>query len=351
MAKVDPNDYINKILGPAASTVAHNDTSPQLPASIMIAQAIQECGFDDANFTGWNVFNIRYAASISTGPENNGWCTFNSIEEACAGYCKNMKAGSYDTAIAKLKPKLEDNSAEDKLAYFAALLPIYAPPTGNNVTGYYSNVVGFINEYDLFKWDDPKMAGKKVDPEMASKIAASMKNGPGGLSGKGRYGVGFDRRQMGEIVTLTRLPKDKTQPCEPIYPDLLTVSDVVPKWILDATEVAINKQAEEAARGKISTEKAPDAATSEYQKFLKEYNAFAEGQFIAWLQFKGYGYDGTEAMLKDCKNLYDMASKTDGGVEFVNGIYVGKDEALKKKAQDYINKKKSYEDGISKKGK
>ena len=51
-------------------------------------------------------------------------------------------------------------------------------------------------------------------------------------------------------MTITRLPKDSTTPCEPIYPDLLTVSDTVPKWVFDQTLVEVNKQAEEDYRNK-----------------------------------------------------------------------------------------------------
>ena len=248
---LDPTEYITKLLGPACATAAQNDTEPQLPASIMIAQAIQECGFDEKNFGEWNVFNIRYNSAISTKGDCDGWCGFNDINEACQGYIKNMKAGYYNDAISVLKPKLKDDTPEIKMQYFSLLLPVYAPASdNNNHAEYMANVVSFINDYDLFKYDDPSQAGQKIDDALATKIAANM--GGQGMTnkGKGKYGVGFDIQRHGEIVTITRLPKDSTTPCEPIYPDLLTVSDTVPKWVFDQTLVEVNKQAEEDYRNK-----------------------------------------------------------------------------------------------------
>lgn len=233
---MDADEYINGLIGPAAAKACHADSAPQLPASIMIAQAIKECGFDESNWGGWNVFNIAYSSSIATAGHYYGggrdWCAFNNIEEACQGYIKNMKGGYYDEAIALLKPKIEDDTPEDKLNYFKTLLPIYAPPSENNDEQYLSDVIGFINTYDLFKFDDPKSAGMKVDDALAKKVGASIGkgggNGPGNKSAASSDG-GFEVR--GTMVI--KLPKNKTF-AEPIYPDFVTINDTVPAWVLDA---------------------------------------------------------------------------------------------------------------------
>lgn len=361
MGSIDPDTYINGLLGPACATAAKNDVPNQLPASIMIAMALQECGFEEKNFGQWNVFNIRYSSSISTKGDCNGWCGFNDINEACQGYIKNMKAGLYDQAISVLKPTLPEDTPEIKLQYFSLLLPIYAPASdNNNHATYMANVVSFINDYDLFKFDDPAQAGKKIDDALASKIAANMGGQGSSPKGKGKYGVGFDCQRHGKIVTITRLPRDSTNPCEPIYPDLLTVSDKVPQWVLDQTVVEVNAQAEAEALKK-KTDKnmkeilgngantmKPATEAEKRKKFNEEYDKFSKKQFDQWLIDNGHGYDGTEEAYKKCKKLYEQAVKA-GGDAFVDGIYVGKSDDVKKKAIEYAKQKKAYADEDAKK--
>lgn len=232
---MDADEYINGLIGPAAAKACHADSAPQLPASIMIAQAIKECGFDESNWGGWNVFNIAYSSSIATAGHYYGggrdWCAFNNIEEACQGYIKNMKGGYYNEAIALLKPKIEDDTPEDKLNYFKTLLPIYAPPSENNDEQYLSDVIGFINTYDLFKFDDPKAAGMKVDDALAKKVGASIGKGSGGPGNKSAASSDGGFEVHGTMVI--KLPKNKTF-AEPIYPDFVTINDTVPAWVLDA---------------------------------------------------------------------------------------------------------------------
>lgn len=63
--------------------------------------------------------------------------------------------------------------------------------------------------------------------------------GSGSLSGTGLSSdSGFKRISHGKMVTIIKLPENKTF-AEPIYPDLITVSDTVPQWIID---VAVQKQ-------------------------------------------------------------------------------------------------------------
>ena len=61
----------------------------------------------------------------------------------------------------------------------------------------------------------------------------------GGLTGKALSSdSGFRYIEHGKTVTIIKLPENKTF-AEPIYPDLITVSDTVPQWIID---VAVQKQ-------------------------------------------------------------------------------------------------------------
>lgn len=87
------------------------------------------------------------------------------------------------------------------------------------------------------------------NPNMIVDLSAAAGSG----LGYGSVGYGFEVKAAGkDTVKITKLPKGKTSPCEPIYPDLVTVSDTVPQWILDATIVAVNKQAEEEVKAKSS---------------------------------------------------------------------------------------------------
>lgn len=45
--------------------------------------------------------------------------------------------------------------------YLQTLIPIYAPSSENNVPRYIEDVINHINTYDLFKYDNPELAGQK----------------------------------------------------------------------------------------------------------------------------------------------------------------------------------------------
>lgn len=235
-----PDKYI-EVIGSIAATRCQNDISPQLPASVCVAQAIKECGFDPNTIffkqsdgkINYNIFNV-------VGPNSSGsrftYCS--NFEEAVDLYYRNMhESGYYDNAISFLKPKITDSTTEDKMNYLQTLIPIYAPSSENNVPKYIEDVINHINTYDLFKYDNPELAGQKIDEAWISKMALAA--GSGSLSGTGLSSdSGFKRISHGKMVTIIKLPENKTF-AEPIYPDLITVSDTVPQWIID---VAVQKQ-------------------------------------------------------------------------------------------------------------
>ena len=67
-----PDKYI-EVIGSIAATRCQNDISPQLPASVCVAQAIKECGFDPNTIffkqsdgkINYNIFNV-------VGPNSSG---------------------------------------------------------------------------------------------------------------------------------------------------------------------------------------------------------------------------------------------------------------------------------------
>ncbi|MGO5439675.1 hypothetical protein ACTQX2_02215 [Megamonas funiformis] len=244
-----PDKYIT-VLGSIAATRCQADISPQLPASVCVAQAIKECGFDPNTIffkesdgrINYNIFNVRGSGS------ETGFAYCSSFSEAVNLYYTNMHGGYYESALAYLKPKIVDSTTEDKMNYLQTLIPIYAPSSENNVPQYISDVTGFINDYDLFKWDDPNLAGHTIDDAWIKQMAAAAANGAlvnGGSSAKSSDG-GFRYIEHGKTVTIIKLPDNKTF-CEPIYPDFITVSDTVPQWVLD---MSYQKQAEKSSTTK-----------------------------------------------------------------------------------------------------
>lgn len=241
-----PDKYIT-VLGSIAATRCQADVSPQVPASICVAQAIKECGFDPNTIffkesdgrINYNIFNVRGSGS------ETGFAYCSSFSEAVNLYYTNMHGGYYESALACLKPKIVDSTTEDKMNYLQALIPVYAPSSENNVPQYILDVTGFINDYDLFKWDDPSLAGHTIDDAWIKQMAAAAANGTlnNGGSAKSSDG-GFRYIEHGKTVTIIKLPDNKTF-CEPIYPDFITVSDTVPQWVLD---MSYQHKAEENAK-------------------------------------------------------------------------------------------------------
>ena len=88
---------------------------------------------------------------------------------------------------------------------------------------------------------------KDPNPDMMVNLS-----GGGGGSGMtiGSFGYGIQVSPVGtDMVKITKLQVGKTFPCEPVYPDLITVSDTVPQWVLDMTVVAANEQARKELEG------------------------------------------------------------------------------------------------------
>ena len=178
--------------------------------------------------------------------------------------------------------------------------------------------------------------GIKVDGTYNASEAgvSAMLEGLGGLN---LAGLGFEVRPAGpEVVTLIKLPHGKTTPCEPVYPDLITVSDTVPQWVLDATVVAANQQARDELNGKATSQAMKEL--DQDKKDAEAYTKFKDEQFVKWLEEKGHGYTN-EAQLKQCKELYEQAAKAEAD-KFVGGVYVGTDAKLKTKAEEFQKKEK-----------
>ena len=188
-------------------------------------------------------------------------------------------------------------------------------------------------------------------------VVTATCNGPSAAArglGFGKVGYGFMVSPAGpEMVKITKLPNGKTNPCEPIYPDLITVSDTVPQWILDATIVEVNKQAEEEFRnGGAASNTADKKDSKALQKEMEELKDKSSTAQKKWLDMreqymKGYNsssyYDKSKMYDKDyirdawTKLGYDMKAYDAAESEY---------EELNKK---YTEATKAYTDSVAKK--
>lgn len=177
-----------------------------------------------------------------------------------------------------------------------------------------------------------------------SNAPGGNKNGGGGRANDSQY-KGFKFKYAGEVVTITKLPDKKTF-CEPIYPDLVMIGDFVPKWALDAAATVTNVTDDSmiqwdkvaAANGKKDDGEGNPADETElqkdYDKFAEGFNKYKDERRDAWAKATGGKADDKDAYGKYAQEHPD---------EFEAGMYVGKDDAERKKAKEYADKEYDFE--------
>ena len=222
----------------------------------------------------------------------------------------------------------------------AAVSSEYWDGYANRADGTYSYVKGL----DLTK--DP-------DPSMAVNSGGFSSNNAHGKSTFDKLisGMGFDCKYMGETVTITKLPKGKTYPCEPVYPDWITVGDTIPQWVMSTTVAKVN-QKNAAALNSSSTESSeiltPEEASdikSSMKNIKSEINSTEEASYEKWCASNGYDYsDKTEENQAKIKAAYAEALKADESKPesermFMNGYYHGGDTVIKEKLTKIDEKK------------
>lgn len=182
---------------------------------------------------------------------------------------------------------------------------------------------------------------KDPNPDMMVNLS-----GGGGGSGMtiGSFGYGIQVSPVGtDMVKITKLQVGKTFPCEPVYPDLITVSDTVPQWVLDMTVVAANEQARKELEVGNSSQTMQELEQD--KKDVEEFNKLKEDQFVKWLKDNGHGYTNEE-QLKQCKEMYEQAAKANPE-QFKDGIYFGKDDKVKAKIEECQKKEKVRNDRLN----
>lgn len=147
-----------------------------------------------------------------------------------------------------------------------------------------------LNDGGVSDWWIPTKDHSGCQPAMANQ---SPKGGKTAASQTGASQSGYKGFRIipvgPNMVRIIKLPEKKCY-AEPIYPDYVTVSDTVPKWVLDATTGYENQQLAEAQGEKISNGDAPEKAPNgtNYQendiKYLIEHNGITREEAIKILE-------------------------------------------------------------------
>lgn len=346
--EVEPGKLVTGMYGPYAAQAVKTSSGKKVPASILIAMALQYGGNDCAKIQGWNPFKMKFVSSISSGPEtSDGLCTFDSLSDAFSKlitYIKNTNQMA--SGMSKLHENLNDMTADEKKQFVQDVIPPYVEI--NSVSGGPSEIQGLIDKHNLYEWDTDEAAKKEPDQTLVSQMSAyqTNKNGLNGGGSRDSVGLGIDRQMVGkDTVKLTKLPKGKTNPCEPIYPDLITVGDSVPKWVLDMTEVKVNAEVAasgvDAAQGAYSPQK-KKVTIEKITEFDNGYAQFKDSCFKTWLKRNNLleKYDTrTVKDMEECQKAYEEAAAKDkDGKQFYNGIYYGGDGVIKNKLEKFEEK-------------
>ena len=128
-----------------------------------------------------------------------------------------------------------------------------------NGDNYVFNLEEVLNDGNVSDWFIPTKNHNGCQPLMADQSAKGEKTADGSYRNQSGD-QGFRVTPVGpETVRITKLPERKCY-AEPIYPDYITVSDTVPKWVLDATTGNENSKLAQASGENIPNGDAPEKA-------------------------------------------------------------------------------------------
>jgi len=319
----NPDEYINKFLGPISANQCFHEENvdKQVPPSTILAVALAVTGFNSGQIGKNNFWNLDFDKSLGCDDhaDQGNKCAFSDARVGIAGILKFIHSEKCSGTLNALSATIENDDQAAKGTTIQNFLKVLNHADMN------TTALNNVEQYKLTNWDNPDKRDAEPDPATESKIAGLMKRID---QLKFKYGVGFEVKRSGSVSTITRLPKNKTTPCEPVYPDLITVADTIPEWIMTQTTADINKKAEEEARraAGLKDKNADEQALSDYEDEMQD---FQKDQFTAWVVEKGIQVDTDDAM-KEAKDKYEDEAHNTENENFINGIYLP-DEASKNK--------------------
>lgn len=283
---------------------------------------------EDFPGTYWGVMNNHFPEFFSLEPRSQIYIGMwmNTGPNCCAPFIKKRPHDDFETVYKVFKEEYGP----------AAVSSEYWDGYANRADGTYDYVKGL----DLTKDPDPSMI---VDS--SKSIGNGSSPGSSGGSGRGNTGSGFKKIYIGEkTVRIIKLPEGKTVPFEPIYPDLITVSDTIPEWALNAVMSDVNTNSSSSS-SEINNLNSSDTIIDTKKNLEEEFKKFKETRYQLWLKDNGY----TEDVVRENPELYAQKynqASSDDSTKFIEDIYTAGDKTIIEEVNNYKTKIKELEDKI-----
>lgn len=297
--------------------------TPMIPTSIGASIAMVRGTNSSAGFGKYNYWKIPYDKSLTSLPQDSEWCAFSTPGEGIQAILQMLHSDRFKQAVSILKEKMWESTEEDKQSAAASILAIMS---GDASEEHAKKALEYVTKYKMRDWDtdkteaegghaDTKANSSNAAKNVESKMSTAVKRIVEALAKKG---IGVLVEPLGtEYCRIIKLPKGKT-PCEPVYPDYVTVGDKVPEWVMSETYAKLYKEAEEKA-----LKAAGISIKSQEEIDLENKNsqiaAFQEQQFAAWCQKNGVSYTN-EQEKADAKKKYAETAASDPE-HFTDGVW------------------------------
>ena len=350
--QISEKDYVSFLCQYANTQTRADIRKPQIPVSVIVSISLVRCKYDstdklDPKAIGqYNYWALPYDKTLTKmEPDTQGNCCFETAAQGINAILNYLRKDQFKDVLKGLEEKMSDNTEEQKEATIKQILTIIG------VLDWQDSLAAakkHISKYDLFRWDkdvikaegghsdetiSPNEKGESDNPIIAH-VSKALKNAAVD-SLKQMYGNGVQIIPIGtKYVKIIKLPKGKT-PCEPIYPDLITVGDYVPSWLFSQEYVEAYKAAEEAALKAAGFDIEEDNIKKQITLFNTQLNKFIEQQYNTWCTVNEIEDPDSD----EAKQQYREAA-TEDTENFVDGIYLP-DISAKNTYQAFLNKKRA----------
>lgn len=297
--------------------------SPMIPTSIGASIALVRGTNSTSGFGQYNFWKLLYDKKLTSLPQNSEYCDFETATDGIKALLVLLHSESYQNAVSSLKEKMWDSTDEDKDKATKAIIEVLDPTKSIEQT---EQALKFVEKYKMREWDTDKkesegghadtqpgssQESKRVDDTLSKAVNKV-------IQALGTKGVGVLVVPVGtDYSKITKLPRGKT-PCEPVYPDYVTVGDTVPDWIMSETYAKIAKEAEEQALKAVGIMTQTEDEI-ELENINNKISSFQDQQFVAWCKANGVSYSNDTEKAAAQQKYTEAASKDPSN--FTNGVY------------------------------
>lgn len=334
------NDFVQWLLENVNRVFRDDARRPQIPTSIGVSIAIVRGTNSPAVFGKYNWWKLPYNDALTNIPQDSEDCAFNTPKDGILAMISLLHTDDYKLILQQLKPQMWDDTEEVKQAVTRSIL---MKLSGDKAEEHFKKVMEYVQKFNMREWDteateaegghaDTKANSSDDSKRAEERMSSAVKHFTETLRDKG---LGVLVIPLGPNYSkIIKLPIGKTH-CEPVYPDLVTVGDHVPEWVMSESYAKLAKEAEEAAlKAAGITVQSQDEIELEY--INRKLDAFGEERFASWCQENGISYTNEEEH-KTAQKLYAEAAAKDPE-HFSNGIYLP-DDASKNTYQALLREK------------